>query len=61
VSNVCLTAFWVGRWPETYYLYWLLKDLVLFTLRFLIYRLEGKHYMWVVWVWCGGWAEGNGL
>lgn len=25
VANVCLTAFWVGRWPDTYHYFWLLK------------------------------------
>lgn len=25
VVNVCLTAFWVGRWPQTYHYFWLVK------------------------------------
>lgn len=45
VANVCLTAFWVGRWPDTYHYFWLLKDIVLFSLRFLIYKQQGMHYM----------------
>lgn len=45
VSNVAVTAFWLGRWPGTYHYFWLLKDVVLFTLRFLVYRREGMHYM----------------
>lgn len=27
-----LTSFWVGRWPSTYYWFWMAKDVVLFTL-----------------------------
>lgn len=45
VTNVCLTAFWIGRWPHTYHWYWLFKDLVLFTLRYFIYVKQGMHYM----------------
>ncbi|KAL4422696.1 hypothetical protein ABPG75_008893 [Micractinium tetrahymenae] len=45
VANVCLTAFWLGRWPQTYYMFWLIKDIVLFSLRFLIYKQQGMHYM----------------
>lgn len=45
VANVCLTAFWIGRWPHTYHYFWLLKDAVLFSLRFLVYKQRGMHYM----------------
>ncbi|PSC73097.1 Membrane transporter [Micractinium conductrix] len=45
VCNVVVTAFWVGRWPETYHHFWLLKDVLLFSLRFLVYRKSGMHYM----------------
>ena len=45
VANVAATAYWVGAWPSTYYLYWLAKDVVLFTLRWLLYKSEGMHYM----------------
>ena len=45
VANLAFTAFWVGRWPGTYHYFWLVKDLVLFTLRYLTYRQQGMHYM----------------
>ncbi|KAI3430418.1 hypothetical protein D9Q98_005013 [Chlorella vulgaris] len=45
VVNVVLTAFWVGRWPETYHWFWMVKDVVLFTLRYLTYKQKGMHYM----------------
>lgn len=45
VINVCLTTFWVGRWPSTYHLFWLIKDVVLFSLRFFSYKRRGMHYM----------------
>ena len=35
----------MGRWPGTYHYFWLVKDLVLFTLRYLTYRQQGMHYM----------------
>ena len=38
VVNVGLTAFWVGRSPETYYVYWTIKSALLFTWRFFSYR-----------------------
>ncbi|KAL4448970.1 hypothetical protein ABPG77_007687 [Micractinium sp. CCAP 211/92] len=45
VVNVFLTAFWVGRWPQTYHYFWLVKDITLFSLRFLVYKQQGMHYM----------------
>jgi hypothetical protein len=45
VTNVALVAFWVGRWPSTYHWFWLSKDIVLFALRFFVYRRTGMHYM----------------
>jgi hypothetical protein len=32
VANVCLTSFWIGKWPHTYHFFWLVKDIVLFSL-----------------------------
>ncbi|EFN52360.1 hypothetical protein CHLNCDRAFT_138776 [Chlorella variabilis] len=45
VVNVVLTSFWVGRWPSTYYWFWMAKDVVLFTLRYMVYKKKGMHYM----------------
>jgi hypothetical protein len=45
VTNVALTAYIIGRWPHSYYHYWALKSVILFTLRYFSYKKKGLHYM----------------
>jgi hypothetical protein len=33
-----ITAWWMGQWPQTFYLWYTAKSLLLYGLRFLIYR-----------------------
>ncbi len=33
-----ITAWWMGKWPQTFYLWYTAKSLQLYGLRFLIYR-----------------------
>ena len=44
-ANLALTAFWVGRWPSHYHHFWLVKDSVLFVLRWWWYRRMAQHFM----------------
>lgn len=45
VMNLALSAFWVGKYPTTYYHWWLAKTVVLFTIRYATYRVQKLHYM----------------
>lgn len=45
VLNVVIVAFWIGRKPETYYVYWTFKSIVLFSWRYLTYRKKQLHWL----------------
>jgi hypothetical protein len=44
IGNIAITAWWMGKWPQTFYLWYTAKSLLLYGLRFLIYRSKGQHY-----------------
>lgn len=39
VSEVALTFYWLGAWPSTYFKFWLAKAVLLFTYRFVTYKV----------------------
>lgn len=39
-----ITAYWMAKWPETFYLWYTGKSLLLYVLRFLIYKSKKQHY-----------------
>lgn len=45
VVNVALIGFWMGRHPQTYYHYWALKSVILFSWRWHKYRQKGWQYL----------------
>ena len=43
--NIGMTCYWLGKWPETFYLWHIPKVLILTSVRFYLFKGEGKHYL----------------
>mmetsp|Transcript_9932 Transcript_9932/g.29823 ORF Transcript_9932/g.29823 Transcript_9932/m.29823 type:complete len:356 (+) Transcript_9932:110-1177(+) len=44
ISNIAITAFWMAKSPQTFYWWYTSKSVLLYGLRFLIYRSKKQQY-----------------
>lgn len=44
IANIAICAFWMAKHPQTFYWWWAIKSVILYSTRFLIYRSKGQQY-----------------
>lgn len=44
VMNLALTAYWMGQWPQSFYVWHSINIIVLVSIRWFVFRRDGHHY-----------------